>query len=157
MKILFFCIITLLVLPAVGRKSEGIEVVIEIGKSYKYDLSKGVYSVLRDGGYIQIKFTLTEEEIYKIRKMYYSLYLNKLPRSIIFKDNCTVMPKKFTKLFVNAKGKSQVISIDNNCNSFGLSERSKAARVKKYLLYIKQIMEVKKEIKEAPKSDYIYM
>ena len=65
--------------------------------------------------------------------------------------------KRYNTLHFNIKGVSQVIKIDPNCDEFEPMDRLSAKNVQKYITLIKKIMQSKKEILSAPKSNIINM
>lgn len=101
---------------------------------------------------VTIKFDLTEEENNRIIENYYSLRLHKLSKQIDFRDKCMIDPTKYYYINVKSKSFDQEIKIAS-CDRFYLFGLNKAKRVKEFIQIIEDIIELKPEIKNIPKSD----
>lgn len=137
---------------------------IEDAHSYKYDLDKCIYTVFyMDKQPLEIPFSLTAVEKEQILRAYNELKIselnekNAITNNILIEDNCMTMPKLFTTLNISANGISRQIQIDEECKSYSFNNLWKAKRVKEFLSVIWKILKSKSEIKNAPKSDVIYM
>jgi hypothetical protein len=165
MRVLLISILaTLSYCSAHPNRNKDIEVVIAIAESYKYDLKSKTYTVFNFNkpNYV-IEFHLSDKEIQEITELYYELSLYKI-RSIdketgnsYIKDECTDMPKTFTKLFIKTDTASQEIQIDAACNNFYLSNFREARKVKKFIRFVRRIVDSKSEVRNAPMSDIWYI
>lgn len=143
-------------------RDKEIDIVINMAQSYKFDLTKGLYTVyFMDRPDTTIKFLLTPDETNKIIDKYYDLEIDNITEvekelgKILIEDNCLTMPKPYTILHVRSKTKSQDIQIDEGCNDFsGNTKRGKA--VSMFLGFIRTILKLKPEIKNAPYSNVEY-
>ena len=130
---------------------------IEFSKIRKCDFCEGVYCIYSDGAFVSIPFNLSKRDKKKLYKNYYRLGLQKLEKDKFYDDSCIYQPKSYNTLRFNIKGKSQVIKIDPNCDRFDDKDRFSAKNVQKYIAILKEIMQSKKEIRDAPKSNIIIM
>ena len=145
-------------------KDKNLEIIIEYAQSYKYDLTRSVYTVFYlDKPTTEIKFSLSNEEKNKIIEKYYDLRIHKISGidkemgTIYIQDRCWIMPKLYTILHVKAKNRLQDIQIDESCDDFHWRNSNRAKRINKFLQLIDEILQSKPEIKNAPKSDIGYM
>ena len=148
-------------------KDKNLEIQIEDAQSYKYDLSKGIFTIFFMVKTLKINFQLTNDEKNKITDKYYDLGINQIAEkneitgNIYIEDNCMDMPKLTTILKVKSKGRLQVIEIDTSCDDFYqpfyLSNYNVPKRVKDFLQFIFTILQSKPSIKNLPQSDIIYM
>ena len=163
-----FYFVSILIIPVSCSndklKDRNIEITIDHAQSYKYDLTKGVFTVfLMDKPDTAIIFHLSGDERNRIVDQYYELGIDKITGVdkelgvIIIDDGCMIMPKITTVLHVKTKNKVQDIQIDENCNDYYLGNAGKAKSVKQFLKFIDTIVRSKPEIKNAPRSNVIYM
>ena len=145
-------------------KDRNIDMVIEYAQSYKYDLTSEVCTVFYiDKSPTEIKFHLSGKEKNKIIDEYYNLEINKISGldkiigNTYIEDECMIMPKLYTILHVKIKNKLQNIQIDEDCDDFFLSNFGKANKIKKFLRFVDNILKSKPEIKNAPRSNILYM
>lgn len=165
MKGLFFiCVVILLSCSSQRAKDTNIEIIINDDQSYKYDLKNGIYTIFyMSKPPSEIKFTSSKEEKNKIIDSYYTLKIDeitdidKITGNIYIEDNCTTMPKSFTRLHIKTNYLLQEIQIDEDCNDFYLSNYIRANRIKRFLRIIRNILQSKPQIKNAPESDIWYM
>lgn len=162
-EIVFISVITLLSCSS-KVKDTNIEIIINDNQSYKYDLKNNVYTIYyMNKAATEIKFNLSKEEKHTIINSYYTLKIdkitdiNKITGNIYIDDKCTTMPKSFTKLHIKTNYSLQEIQIDEDCNDFYLSNYLKAKRIKRFLKVIRNILQSKPQIKNAPVSDIMYM
>ncbi len=159
MKYLFLPIVILFLSCAHHTKNNiNIELKMEIGNSYKYDILKELYVIY----YInkpptEIKFKLSDMEKKSINKKYYELNLDKLPEKLTIENNCNIMPKVFNVLNIKRDQLMQQIRIDRSCNDYSLFKKGKAKRINDFIDFIKNILNSKPEIKNAPKSNIHYL
>lgn len=138
-------------------KDPNLEIVIEDGDSYKYNLSELTYSVHKmSGSDTTIHFRLSNSEKTQIINKYYDLELNSITGKILIKDECMDMPKIYTTLKVKSKLSFQEIQVDEYCSDFKIYDIRKGNKVKAFLRFTETILKNKKEIKAAPKSDIFY-
>ncbi|MFZ1372009.1 MAG: hypothetical protein WAR78_16615 [Ferruginibacter sp.] len=165
-RIIYFIIVfvTLVGCNSEIIKDKSINIVIDGAQSYKYDLTKGIYTVhFMDRPDTIIKFLLSSDEINKIVDKYYDLEINDITGvdkelgTILIEDNCMIMPKPFTILHVKSKTKSQDIQIDEGCDKFSLGNVKRGKSVTLFLDFIRAILKSKPEINNAPKSNVMYM
>ena len=149
-------------------KDKNLEIQIEDAQSYKYDLSKGIFTIFFMGKTpLKINFQLTNDEKNKIIDKYYELGINQIAGkneiagNIYIEDNCLDMPKLTTILKVKSKGRLQMIEIDTSCDDFYqpfyLSNYNVPKRLKDFLQFIFTILQSKPSIKNSPQSDIMYM
>lgn len=135
-----------------------IEIIINEGASYRYDLKNEIYTVFNSMKPTQeIKFELTSKEKQEIINAYYRLDINDLPNEVMIKDNCSIMPKIYTTIFIRRKNQKQKIQIDDNCGDFEFSNSKKAKEIKEFIRIIKLVLYSKSVIRNAPKSDIFYL
>lgn len=140
------------------QKDENIKIVIDYPNSYRYDLDKQVFTVFfSTKPPLEIKFSITKHERTKIKNEYYKLGIDDFAGNTDFADKCVIMPKLYTMLSIKTGSKIQRIQIDEGCNNFVLSNFIKANRVKSFLNLIRNILQSKPQIKNAPTSDIIYL
>ena len=163
-KKLYFILLILFSSCSLKPKHEPIEVIVKFNESYKYDLSKGEYTIF----YLNqpptiINFHLSAQEMKEIQNKYYSLNIDKIKKNdkrnekIFMVDNCRIMPKDNTILNIQSKNIKQEIQIDLYCNSYPLSNWIEARHVKRFIAFVVKIIRSKPEIKNAPLSDILYM
>ena len=140
------------------------EILIEYAHSYKYDLKKEILTVTNiSKPSVEIPFKLSKEERAGIVGKYYKLSIDNIididkeMGKIYIEDECKLMPKLYTVLHIKSQYHFQQIQIDTDCDNFYFSNYKKAARVKKFIKYVYEILNSKEEIKHAPKSDMIYL
>jgi hypothetical protein len=149
-------------------KDKNLEIVIEDAQSYKYDLTKEVFTIFFMAKTpVNIYFHLTDDERNRIIDKYYELGINqmvgknKITGNIYIEDNCMDMPKLTTILKVKSKERLQVIEIDTGCDDFYqpfyLSNYNVAKRIKDFLQFALSIIQSKPSLKNSPQSDIIYM
>ena len=138
-------------------KDDNIEIVIKIAQSYKYDLTRGAYTIFNIQGDSTIHFHLSEKEKQQIVQKYYSLGLDKFKGKQAIEDNCLVMPKLFTTLHVKSNKEEQEIIIDEDCDDYKGIFDSKGKNIAAFLKFIDHTLHGKQEIKNAPLSDIIYL
>ena len=134
------------------------ELIIENAKSYKIDFIQGVYTVyFINKPPEEIKFLLSGDEKNGIQEKYYELSLNKLPSEIKIPGTCMIMPQIYTTVYIKNENTLQKIQIENGCDEFSFFESRKAKRIKTFINYIYQILNLRPEIKNSPKSDVEYI
>lgn len=139
-------------------KDRNVQIVIDIPFSYKYDLNKGIYTVFFDGRPpLEVKFSFTNKEWDKIANSYYELQLNEIKGITEIEDECQIMPKFYTILNITTRNGSQRIKIDDSCDNFYISNWVKAHRINKFINIVFEILKSKKEIKNAPYSNIMYL
>ena len=154
---LFFGILILTSCTSI-KNIEPTEIIIIDASSYRYDLLKGIYTVfLTNKSTINVNFTLSILEKQAIFKFYNKLRLVEFKNSIEIQDNCTVMPKSYTLLSIKSQHGQSEIKIDESCNNFSYDNLKKANRVKDFIKFVKNIIDKKPEIKNAPISDILYL
>jgi len=141
-----------------------IDIIIEFPQSYKYDLKNEVYSVYyMNKPPTNIKFHLSTIERRLIEKNYYSLGIDKLKiegkksTKIFIKDKCMTMPKDYFIIHITHAGTYQEIKIDASCDNFYAWNINNANRLKQFIKLILDIIYSKPAVKNAPKSDILYM
>ncbi len=138
--------------------NNNVGIIIDYAHSYEYDLENQTYTVFYIGKPTQkVKFRLTEKERNEIISKYYNLNLDKLKGNIKITDKCMIMPKLYTVIHVKSGNESQEIHIDEGCNNFQFSNRREAKNVKKFIQFIRTLLNSKPEIKEVPPSNMLYM
>lgn len=139
-------------------KEDKLEIEIDIPASYNYNLNKQVYRVFfLSKPPLEINFSLTNDEWNEIIKKYYELELDEFKGETTIEDECQIMPKFYTILNVKRVSGLQQIKIDEDCVNFYISNYVRANKVKKFLKFVFAILQSKKEIKNAPKSDILYI
>ena len=138
-------------------KDDNIEIVITFAQSYKYDLTRGTFTIFNFQGDTTIHFRLSEQEKRQIVQKYYSLGLDDFNGKQNIEDNCLVLPKLFTTLYIKSKKKEQEIIIDEDCEDYKGFVTSKGKNVAAFLKFIDRILKAKPELKDAPTSDIMYL
>lgn len=138
-------------------KDENLAIVIQIAQSYNYDLQQETYTVFNMKSDTTIHFHLTIEEKKQIIERYYSLHLEELQGKQEIEDNCLIMPKLYTTLKVKSKVQKQEIVIDENCADYKGLFNTQGKRIAAFLQYVSNLLETKAEIKNAPRSDIMYL
>ncbi len=167
MQRLVYFLAVLVFLAACHQKKvrdKDISIIINVAQSYKYDLTKGEYTVyFMDRPDTVLKFLLSPAEATKIVDRYYTLEIDNITGvdkelgTIYIEDNCMMMPKPYTILHIKSKSNSQDIQIDEGCDNFSIGNVKRGKSVKAFLDFIRDIMKSKSEIKNAPHSNVIYM
>lgn len=139
------------------KRDPNIEIVIEYGLSYKYDLTGQIYHVINMQGDSTINFSLNSQERKQIIEKYYNLCLDEIRGEYRIEDNCMMMPKFYTRLIVTSKSIDQEIIFDEDCDDYEPMYESKGKRAVAFLQFIRDILTTRPEIKNAPTSDIIYM
>jgi len=152
-------LVLLLVLSCCSiKKKDNIGLIVEVASSYKYNFIDETYTIFHLSKSPQIiKFKLTAEEKKEISEKYYELGLDELPQNLEVKDNCDIMPKLFTSISIIKKDKLRTIKIDRGCDDFKFYNKKKALKIKEFLDFLLNILNSRNEIKNAPKSDIIYI
>lgn len=139
-------------------KSPTINLIIEVGQSYKFDMANGIYTVFfSNKPKVEIRFFLTEKEKQEITWQYYSCGIDDIKDDLEISDECNNMPKIYTTLLIQNSGGSVKFRIDEECNDFYFSNYRKAKKIKSFLVAFRKITNQKMEVKNAPKSDIMYL
>lgn len=138
--------------------------VIEYAQSSKVDVTKGVYTVFFvDRPPLNIKFLLSASERKQIIDKYYSLSIDELndidemTGTVYIEDKCMIMPKTYTYVTVRRDSTIQKIQIYEECDDYSFNMSNKAKRVKAFLQYVDKIIQSKSEVKNAPRSNIMYI
>ena len=162
MKEIIFALTVLLISCSNNNNSAGskherekVDMVISESRSYKYDLEHEIYTVFfLSKPATEVTFKLSAEEKEEILNRFYTLKLDKIQDTEQLEDKCAIMPKLYDTLAVKKQASLKNIIIDLSCDDFVSSE---AKRVKDFMMYVKCIIDAKPEIKNAPKSDILYL
>jgi hypothetical protein len=111
-----------------------------------------------------VHFSLSETELRSIKQLYYNLGLDQIERDSLFvSDGCKIMPKMYTKMYIITGNKRQIFYGDTDCDIghkiHGPVKRPKslAKRVNRFMVEIESLILSKPEVKNAEKTDYLYM
>jgi len=136
---------------------DDIGIVISIADSYKIDLTKQTYTVyFIKGDSLEIEFTLDSREKNKIISKKNSLKYDRSLDRIWISDSCWIAPKLYTMLSIKSAGRINQISIDDGCDNFEIADKELAIQLEEFISLVKEIIYLKKEIKNAPESDWGY-
>lgn len=103
----------------------------------------------------ETEFSLTPEENKKIIDKYHSIKWDKASE-IVFGDKCGSVPKLYTTIYLKSQNLSQKIQIDTGCDGYNNPYSQQANQLKEFIVLIENIINLKNEIRHAPKSDILY-
>jgi hypothetical protein len=138
------------------RSDEDLDVVIDASESYKFDLKKATYTVyFMSKSPVEVKFSLSKNEKEEISRKYRSLGINNLPPELTVTSNCVNSPTLFTIVIISSKSLNQKIRIPLGCDY--IDEQQRGNQIREFIITVTNIVKSKPEVKDAPKSDIVYM
>lgn len=145
----------------ISCKEEGTinSIVIKNDRSSVIDLFEGRYTVYhREGKISSNRFKIEDCEVEKIKKAYYENGMGQMRDTLtVTSSDIIMMPFNTTTYTITySDGRKQEITVEEDSKTNPLHLK-KYIKIRNFINQINQVIDSKNEIKNAPKSDILYM
>lgn len=155
----FNFLVLLAVLLSCREESTITSIVIKNDRSNTIDLFAGRYTVHHmDGKDIHYDFAIDSSEKEKIKQSYFKDDIKSMQDTLIVRDSrILIMPSSKTLYIISfSNGRQQEIFIEEDSKTDPLNLK-KYKRLRNFINQTKSVIDGKYEIRNAPKSDIVYM
>lgn len=155
----FKYLIIFLVLISCKEQENISSIVIKNDRSNIIDLFEGKYTVYhREGKIYSYSFKIEDYEIEKVKKAYHENGLGQMADTLtVTSSNIIMMPFNTTTYIITySNGRKQEIIVEEDSTTNPLLLK-KYVRIRNFINEINRVIDSKDEIKNAPKSDILYM